>query len=514
MKKIIMLITLVAFLSTACNHFLDLNPLDQLSEDTFWKTSGDFDIALVSLYGGMQADMFSTSLPCWDGITDNGFTQHQENQYGMAEAIVTGNINSSSTGFINQVYIKAYSSIARANIFLKQLDSFTGTMDAVAKAQYTAQARMFRAHYYSYLYRCYGDVPIVDTPVDLKTQFKAKSPAADVLAFIMADLDFAIANLPNVNYITSKGHWTSSAAKAYKVRMLLYDAYDASGNAISQKMTDVITLLSGISGFTLAPDFTDNFADAKQQNCPEIMMSVKFLAPNNWHSMDLWYGQWVVISPLANLISEFEFLNGSPGIPIPMKAVGSSVIDISKFNDDSLAKRDPRLVKTIRHYNTNGVSYPGGGTSPLGESMLKFASRNLTPPYSATTYSQTDIILIRYADVLLMLAEAENELNGPTAIAYKAINDIRKRAGMPNLPSGLTKEQMRAKIRHERRIELAFECSRYFDLKRWKIAKQVLNNVKDGVSTYSFLDKFYLWPIPQAEIDNGHGVLIQNPDYK
>ena len=120
---------------------------------------------------------------------------------------------------------------------------------------------------------------------------------------------------------------------------------------------------------------------------------------------------------------------------------------------------------------------------------------------------------MRYADVLLMLAEAENELNGPTELVYKSINAIRKRALMPELPPKLSKEQMRNKIRNERRIELAFEGHRYFDLKRWKTAISVLNAVADAPVTYKFEKKHYLWPIPQSEIDKNKGKLVQNPDW-
>lgn len=113
-----------------------------------------------------------------------------------------------------------------------------------------------------------------------------------------------------------------------------------------------------------------------------------------------------------------------------------------------------------------------------------------------------------------MYAEAQNELAGPDASVYKAVNDLRTRVGMPPFPPGLTKDQMRQRIRHERRIELAFEGLRYFDLIRWHIAGQVLNNVKDGLLPYHFEDKFYRWPLPQPEIDKSGGALLQNPDYK
>lgn len=108
-------------------------------------------------------------------------------------------------------------------------------------------------------------------------------------------------------------------------------------------------------------------------------------------------------------------------------------------------------------------------------------------------------------------------MNGPTQKAYDAINRIRKRAEMPPLPQGLDQVQMREKIRHERRIELAFEGHRYFDLKRWHIIEEIMNNFEEPtLPLYKsvFEKRFYLWPIPQSEIDKNNGVLIQNPDYK
>jgi len=167
----------------------------------------------------------------------------------------------------------------------------------------------------------------------------------------------------------------------------------------------------------------------------------------------------------------------------------------------------------MNKYVVNGVAYTPSNTRPTGAGVSKFLSTDVNLiPYDYATQSDQDWVLVRYADVLLMLAEAENELNGSTQLAFNAINAVRNRVGLPLL-SGLDKANLRTKIRHERRIEFAFEGQRYFDLKRWKIAKQVLNNVTDGILTYNFLNKNYLWPLPQKDIDASGGVLVQNSDY-
>lgn len=511
MKTKLYIILLATFTLVSCNNdLLELYPQDRVATGTFWKTEKDFENALTACYGSMQHEYFAHGMAYWDNLTDNGYSQHN---YGSSTTIAQGNINPTTGGLVSGVFNRSYICIARVNVFLEKLKEFDG-MNAAKKTQYEAEARMLRAFYYSYLYRCYGDVPIADEPLTLENMYLAKSPASEVLGFIMGDLDFAIQNLQNLTYSASGGRWTVNAAKAYKARIILYDSYDANGNAIASKMQEAQTLLNQITGYSLATDYSDNFHDLKQQTCPEIIMSVKFLAPNNYTAADQWYADWIVTSPLANLISLYDMADGSPGTPVPY--TGRGVIDPAVFSNASLDEREPRAAKTvfINQYRVGTGVYTPSNNRPLGTGLYKFVSLNLAPPYGYSTYSQNDWVLIRYADVLLMLAEIENELSGPTNIVYKAINDIRQRAGTSLLPAGLNKDSMRERIRRERRVELAFEGQRYFDLKRWKIAKQVLNAVQDGLITYSFEDKHYLWPLPQTEIDKANGVLIQNPNYQ
>lgn len=513
MKKIIYI--LIGALSlTACSD-LDLNPNDRPSSGTFWQTPQDFDLALTASYGSLQRSGYSTALPCWDNLTDNAYGQHAEGQYGMTTNMVQGTIDATSTGFVYNTYLEALAGVARVNIFLNKLKEFTG-FDENTKKRYEAEGRMIRAFYYSFLYRGYGEVPIVSEPLTLETQYQAKKTAEDVYQFMMGDIDFAIANLSDITYKEAKGKWTKNAAKAYKARMILYTAYNDAGQMIQAKMNEAKTLLSEIAGYSLANDFRDNFNDPAQETSPEIMMSVKFLAPNASSSADMWYADWLVVSPLINLIEEFEMLDGSPGLAVPKKGTSKFTVNSEIFTNASLANRDSRLAKTvfIDKYVINGVEYTPGNARPTGVGLSKFLSHNQIAPFGYSTLSQQDWVIMRYADVLLMLAEVENELNGPTALVYTSVDAVRKRAGMPKLSQNLSKEAMRQKIRHERRVELAFEGEHYFDLKRWKTAKTVLNAVQDAPIVYKFEDKHYLWPLPQSEIDKNQGILTQNPNYK
>ena len=277
-------------------------------------------------------------------------------------------------------------------------------------------------------------------------------------------------------------------------------------------MQEAKTVLASISGYSLATEFSDNFLDLKQETCPEIMMSVKFLAPNNYTSVDMWYGDWIVVGPLANFVNEFENADGTTATALSQT---NGKVDVTTFTNSSMQTRDPRLAKTVfsKEYYNHGKYYVPSNNAPTGLGLTKFLSPNLHAPFGYSGQSQQDWVIMRYADVLLMLAEAENEISGATTAVYGYVNQVRARAGMPALPTGLTKDDMRTRIRHERRVELAFEGERYFDLKRWKIAEQVINAVTDGVVRRKFEAKHYLWPLPQSEIDKNKGVLVQNPNY-
>src|SRR5690606_25295983 len=293
------------------------------------------------------------------------------------------------------------------------------------------------------------------------------------------------ANLSTALYPDAAGHAVKTSAQALKLRVLMYAAYDPSWGVNTEVLTQArdvaLDLMS--SGYSLDPNYEDVFRDGTQESSPEIMFSIKFLAPDNATPMDQWYGDWLVVSPLENLVNAYE--------------VGDLRLEKSIFED----------VVEI-----NGDTHSPSNDDPTGFGLKKFLSPGLMP-YGYSTQSQQDWVMLRYAEVLLSYAEAQNELVGPDQSVVDAMDAIRNRAGLSNLPTGLTKDDMRELIRQERRIELAFEGIRYYDLKRWRIAEDVLNNVTDGILSYFFEERFYLWPLPQTEIDKSQGVLEQNPDY-
>ncbi|MEX2593796.1 MAG: RagB/SusD family nutrient uptake outer membrane protein [Anditalea sp.] len=503
LKKYLYILTVIV-LGSGCEGFLDKNPTDQLSSGLFWKSKSDFDNALAAVYGTLQNSIYSFGVPNWDVITDNGYGQHN---YEGSNGIVQGNIFPSSGGYISSVYTSSYQAIARINIFLENLEAYQGEdMDNDLKMTYEGETKFIRAFYYFQLYTAYGSVPIVTEPLNFENQHQEKRPATEVFDQVISDLDEAIELLPEEAFYNSNGHAVKASAEALKVRVLLFVAYDENGNAQADIMQSakehVLSVME--SGYELDEEYTHVFQDATQEGNQEIIFSIKFLAPDNSTPMDQWYGDWLVVSPLQNMVDEYEYIDGLPFGESPLTDA-----------DAPFSNRDPRLGHTIF---VDEVDWGGGNTHrpsndrPTGYGLKKFLTPELTP-YGYSTRSQQDWVLLRYADILLMYAEIENELEGPTASVYEAVDAVRNRSEMPGLPQGLSQEEMRQRIRHERRVELAFEGLRYYDLKRWKIAGEVLNNVDDGIIPYNFEDRFYHWPIPQSEIDKSDGILVQNPDY-
>lgn len=506
MKKRIYIIICMAVVSTitACNKQLDLNPKDQLATTTFYKQKSDFDEALAAVYGSMQTEEFSYGMGFRDCISDNGYAQFNS---GSATSIDQGNLSPTIGGYQQAIYDDAYTSIARVNNFLAQLNAYTGAdITADIRKEYTGEVMFVRAFMYYQLYTIYGDVPLVTAPLTLATQKQPKVPAAQILTQIESDLNYGITNLSNQPYISNYGHACASSAQALLARVLIFAAYQGTGTVDPTIMGQVRDLCKSVlTQYSLDPDFISPFRDATQMTSKEVIFTINFLAPNNTAPWDLYYGDWDACAPYENLVDDYECTDGLPWGVSPLT---------DKTNN--MNNRDPRLGMTVYKgyvdFGNGEVHHPSNPV-PTGYGTKKFLEpKNI--PYGFSTLSQQDAVIIRAAEVMLMYAEAENELSGPDATVYQLTTAIRARVNMPAYPAGLTQDEMRQRIRHERRVELAFEGLRQFDLVRWHIAGQVLNGLNTGLITFNWQDKFYKWPLPQTEIDKSSGILVQNPDYK
>ncbi len=509
-KHLIYQIILVAFIVTGASckkDFLDKNPPNAVSTEIFWTSEADVQSAVAGVYTRLQENFLGYERVYLDGFTDNAYLIANPFHSGIT-TIAFGGI-SSTTATTAEMYSTPYRVIASSNYFLANVDK--APLTDQKKNTYSAEVRFLRALAYFDLVQTFGDVVIYTAPpATLEESQIDKSPRAEVYALIEEDLQFAMNNLPDEKY---NGHAVKGSAAALLARVLL----------TQQKFPEAVPILQQImnSGkFALSNNYAALFRTAGQSNAAvntEIMFSTQYLAPTKIHrnlnGMDLELGHYAIMQPYKNLVDEYEAIDGLPITESPL------------YNPAMpYANRDPRLNLTVKlpgekWLSPNGSEYVPSINNPAsGFIMEKYVDLSRAPFTTATAnLTDQDYIHLRYADVLLMYAEAKNEVSGPDATVYKAINDVRGRPGI-NMPAVdearyNTKEKLRDFIRHERRIELALEGHRYNDLKRWNIAHVVLPKLKDpnGVP-FVFEQRNYFWPFPQTEID-ANPQLQQNDDY-
>ena len=540
MKRINIYLVSVLLMGTtvSCSDFLQKDPPSSPSQSIFWQKKSDFDSALAGTFSIMfeWPGEMSQIIPCFDNLTDNSICQHNEDTYGKSQTIALGDLDPNTTGFVTYMYSHCYTGIARAHLVMENLALYEGSdMTEDDKNFIMAQCKALRGYFYSWLYLCYKEVPLVTGSLTMENMYQPKSTRSEIYAQIMKDFDEAIAVLPDKPYYDSQmsGYFSPGALKAFKARLMLNDAYDENGKAIPEKMKEIVPLLEEIQGYSLADRMRDNFISEKQLSSPEIMFSVRYLAPNITHSMDLYYGGWTTCGVTRDLVDEFECTDGLKWGESPLtQEVDESLIQTSATADENynereklFQNRDPRLRETVTH--SGYATFPDEGyedkerlkltnQQQTGFGMMKYLQPTTVMP-SYSTISDADVIILRYAEVLLMIAEAENEANGPTQKVYDAVNAVRTRSEMPPLPDNLSQDEMRERIRHEWRVEFVFEGQRYFQLKRWKLMEELVDGAADpALPTYIkvFKPAFYYWPIPQTEIDKAGGVLIQDSNYK
>lgn len=537
MKKIVSAISLVLMLlaATACEDYLQKDPPSSPSQAIFWKSKADFDYGLTSCYSVVYdwPGSLSQIQSCFDNLTDNSLCQHDETTYGSTKTMAQVDINPFTGGFVTDIYQVAYKGIARVNLVMYQLSQYKGSDISNDDRKFIlGQCKALRGYFYYWLFLCYKQVPLVTELLTTGNMYQPKAERAAIFAQIVKDFDEAIAELPDLPYSDNKvsGRFTPAALKVLKARLMIFNAYDENGNAKPDKMKEVLPILESIKGYSLSENLRDNFVSTKQLTSPEIIFSVRYLAPNLTNSIDLYFAAWSTNIVMRNLVDEFECTDGlewgeSP-LTVPVDESLINTKDGSKKEQQAAERaklfinRDKRLAQSISHSGV--LNFPEKeefpqpvetSNSPSGFSVMKLIQPSKTSPGYATN-TDPDVVIARYAHVLLMIAEAENEANGPTEKAYNAVNAVRIRSGQPALPEGLNQAQMRERIRKEWRVETCFEGLHYFHMKQWKTLPKVNDMVDPMYGTKSvFKPEFYFWPLPQGEIDKSNGVLVQDPAY-
>jgi starch-binding outer membrane protein, SusD/RagB family len=528
------------FISMAgCNKPLDLKPLDAISDLTLWS-----DQELVKAYtGNFYAQMtsgFTANTWLIGSITDDGAVPSTSS----SARTFSNPTFSASNSPMNSLWTSRFQYIRRANEFLERIDAVPG--DAALNKRMKAEIRFMRAYYYFDLVQYFGSVPIITQAQTLNDSlFLPRNSLPECYAFITQELATAADDLPTTYPATDIGRITRQAALALKARTELF-AKDWTKAATTAKLVMDMASNSLLTSY-------DQVFSATNKNNAEILLSVqhntKFDERGHLFDKNIfspWYGGSGNNCPTQNLVDEYE-----------MKATGLPITNALSGYDPTkpYIGRDARFYSTVLHDSalfksrrmqmyTGGEDITAGGPNGVlssaitttGYYLKKFSDESYNPFGDPNARSSQNWIIIRYAEVLLIYAEAQNEAAGPDATVYAAINAIRARATMPSLPTGLSQAEMRSAIRHERRIELAFEDHRYWDVKRWGLAttlfagssnplKKVVitRNAVTGIKTYTyagisgdnrvFLDKHYLFPIPQTELNKAGNKLTQNPGW-
>ncbi len=436
-KKYITLPAVVMFLLLSCSEdFLDKTDPTVLVASTYYQTEKQVEQAVNGVYGQLQPLILNQ----WqynEFITDNttlDFNVGNRGQGPALEAIEFWQINA-STPNINSLYNSIYQAMVNINTTLTKMPA--AKFSDERKKQFEGELKFIRAYYYFLLVQYFGDVIIITEPLATPSEAYAfqREPVENVYSLIKSDLDFAISSLPENYNSANIGRATKGAALALLGRVYL--THKEYGEAIST-LDQVLSL-----GYSLLPDYADVF-DPENKNHAESIFDVQFQGDN-------------LLGEQSNFIYTFA----------PRESSGA-VIDFPGQNGggwnipskDMIAAYEPGDLR-------KDVSLKEGYTNKNGDWVAVPFINKYNHPHTVLGATNDNWPVIRYADVLLMLAEAINEQSGPTAEAYNHLNAVRLRAGLSEL-SGLDKDSFRDAVLKERRIELAFENHRWFDLKRTK----------------------------------------------
>lgn len=553
MKRFSLYITILAAVFFAsCDDYLDKEPLDKLANNVVIDNEAYATAYLLQAYNYLPMEYGDRGTVGHERVGNGWFftfsnlCDEMRNKSGWIKSekiFIPGLLNATN----NQIdaWNGRYRAIRICNNIISSMEE--ATFDAEQASLISAEARFVRAFQYFDLSKKYGDVPLLIKAQGLDDEdlLVSQTPQSEIFDFIYSELNAIIDVLPSHADIAADyyGRATKETAWALNGRAMLFVGRYAEAATLNQNIIST-------GSFSLHSDYGKYFeSDGGYQSSPETIFEIMFQDPLKTHTYaadaaPVRFGGGSQHNPVQEIVDEYEMANGL------------AITDLASGYDEQnpYVGRDKRFYESILYhgapykgdvmdmsftYNAEKDNYePTGGDAVLktglhtasGYYLRKFTHENTPMEERPSTNSWKTF---RYGEILLNYAEAKNEVDGPVAEVYAAINEVRDRAEMPHFPAGLSQNEMREKIRHERHIELAFEGIRYWDLIRWRKSEEVLNNKKfTGMKVYVdkdsgnlryerfvmrnkmqvFLPKHYLWPIPQKELDKNPN-LIQNSGY-
>ncbi|WP_207513912.1 RagB/SusD family nutrient uptake outer membrane protein [Longitalea luteola] len=555
MRKYIILFVLFSTFAACKKNYLDKYPLDGPSSSSFITNEKELILAINGCYASLTFHPSAHNCPMpviLDHVTDLGFDRNN----GTLQEVGKGSHDSNNGLFVN-IWSSSYSAIARCNFLLENIDKVKDVVNTQLFNRVKAEARFLRAYNYHYLVEMFGGVPLVTTTLKMTEAQVPRSSKEELVNFMMTELEEAATDLPTSYAATESGRATKGAALAIKARIALY-------NEKWELAADAAKRVMDLNAYELHADFGELFT-YKGQTSKEIIFALQYLKGTKTHNIPSQF--------FSRMASGFSGLVPGQSLVDSYECTDGRSIDVSPLFDPAkpFANRDPRLGYTMAlpgsvflnflfethkdsvrtwDYNTtparrvNNTDATNAFATFTGYCWRKYT--DLTDRIERTT-SELNVISVRYAEVLLIYAEAKIEANQIDNTVYSAINTVRQRPGvnMPAIANGKTREQLRSIVRKERKYELAGEGFRLFDIRRWKIADQLMNGIfygripkgllatapkidDNGTPDYSVVpnrgemrvvetrifkaNRDYLWPIPNIEILTNTS-LEQNPNY-
>lgn len=485
--RIFLSIFIVLFSFSSCEKYLDVQPPYAQDAENYFNSKEDYELALIGAYDLLQASYLTQ----WIGeiASDNSIAGGESFTDTEGLHQIDNMTHDGVNNELRSVMRFNYAGIARCNFIMEYKDktNFDG------KEVILAETRFLRAYYYFELVRYFGGVPlIVDNRIGAEEVTETpRASKADVYAQIESDLRYAVDNLPWSQSV--KGKVEKGAALSLLGKVYLYQ----------NKFGDAATVLDRVineGGYSLLQNFEDIWPEANENNS-ETVFDVEY---SNLEGGS--YGCLICLE--GNAAAGFHGIRQYEG---PIYGDGNSYNLPTAKLYNSFSLNDPRRDITVLNLdsfinlqpNPNDISYATGGGGHTGYYNNKYIKRQaeIGLPDDDLT-SPLNYKVIRYADVLLMAAEAHNR-NGNDGSALTYVNQVRARVGMPALSSSGT--ALTEDIWKERNLELACEGHRFFDLVRTGKAADEIDGFQTG--------KHEIFPIPQVEIDLAGGNWDQNPGY-
>lgn len=490
---------------------LEEDPESFIAPEQFYNTSGDAVAAVNSIYfhlnsnaAGQQPIYNSLLNTGMDFLTDDITAGPGSPNPDVRSLAVLAHSSTFLRG--KEIWMQHYSAINKANVALERIPEID--MNEDLKNRLLGESRFLRALYYFNLVRLYGDVPLLladQTRLPIDQLQVPRTPTEEVYAQIIEDLNESV-NLFKEGSTGEAGRATEGASKALLSKVYLTKRDWSNSISFAEEVID------GPYGYVLLSDYAKIFLPA-YKNGKEHIFSAQFSASANQ----------------TNAVTSRDIAAGVPGLK---GSYGDQVTFYTEGNDKFFSiyklyksKDKRKRVTFVTRYKspTNGNWYGSLNDKNIPGDSVPYLNKYWDPNYASTNKAEANANVLRFAEVLLIHAEAENELNGATEKAYTFINKIRKRAGLDDLTAGLTKDQFRDSVYLDRRLELIGEYQRYFDLIR-QTGSEITGVGPEGRGTLiknlhkagktNAAAKHYLYPIPQFEIDRNPKLKPQNPGWE